>query len=304
MNKKVLLIAGGGTLGSYVTKELLSMGNLVDVICLQSDIPPQPGLTVVKAEIRLDFLQEFLAERYYDGIVNFMHYPNPEDYVPVHSLLTGYTDHLIFLSSYRVYADCQHPITETAPLLLDVSQDREFLAKEDYALAKAKAERFIQGAAPRNWTVVRPVISFSHLRFDLVTRSGNYVLEQAEMGEPMVLPREAKDKTAGLDWAGNSGKLIAGLLFKKEAFGEIYTVSSAQNLTWGQIAECYSSLLKVPIRWIDTEQYLAEDNRPFILYYDRLFDRKIDNSKILQATGLAAEEFVPIAESIERELAY
>ena len=50
-----------------------------------------------------------------DGIVNFLHYPEAEAYPPVHKLLTENTDHLIFLSSYRVYADLQHPITEEAP---------------------------------------------------------------------------------------------------------------------------------------------------------------------------------------------
>ena len=54
-----------------------------------------------------------------------------------HELLVKNTEHLIFLSSYRVYADMQHPITESAPRLLDVSEDEEFLKTEDYALPKA-----------------------------------------------------------------------------------------------------------------------------------------------------------------------
>lgn len=32
-NKKVLLIAGGGTLGEYVSEELLRLGASVEVIC-------------------------------------------------------------------------------------------------------------------------------------------------------------------------------------------------------------------------------------------------------------------------------
>ena len=32
--KKVLLIAGGGTLGLYTAKELLRLGHAVDIICL------------------------------------------------------------------------------------------------------------------------------------------------------------------------------------------------------------------------------------------------------------------------------
>ena len=33
--KNVLLIGGGGTIGTYVAKELLEMGCSVDIICLE-----------------------------------------------------------------------------------------------------------------------------------------------------------------------------------------------------------------------------------------------------------------------------
>lgn len=35
MNKSVLLIAGGGTLGKYTAAELLRLGCFVDIICLE-----------------------------------------------------------------------------------------------------------------------------------------------------------------------------------------------------------------------------------------------------------------------------
>jgi hypothetical protein len=65
--------------------------------------------------------------------------------------------------------------------------------------------------------------------------SDHTIVEDAREGRAVELPLEAKNLTAGLDWAGNSGKLIANLLFKDGCFGEAYTVSSAQNLTWGEL---------------------------------------------------------------------
>ena len=38
------------------------------------------------------------------------------------------------------------------------------------------------------------------------------------------------------------------------------------------------------------------------MYFDRLFNRLIDNSKVLQATGLSQADFVPIKEGIRIEL--
>lgn len=305
MCKKILLIGGGGTLGTYTAKELLEKGHFVDVICLEDKTSTNERLKYFKASADLEFLTEFLKDKFYDGIVNFIHYNEVEDYAPVHKLLSGSTGHLIVLSSYRVYANEQIPITEEAPMLLDVSKDTEFVETEKYAISKAKLEKFLRKEDKNgHWTAVRPVISFSKLRFDLVTYYGHHLFDRIKSGEVIPLPIEAKNITAGLDWAGNSGKLIANLLFKEECFGESYTVSSAQNLTWGQVAELYSELLNVKFKWVSTEEYLFATNNfnYYALIYDRLFDRNIDNSKILKATGLKNSDFLPIKEGLKIEL--
>lgn len=306
-DKKVLLIGGGGTLGTYTAKELLRLGCCVNIVCPEEKVSEHERLCFYQEYATMEFLTELLGKNHYDGIVNFIHYPEIESYKPFHKLLTEHTEHLIFLSSYRVYADLENPITENAPMLLDVTTDQEFLQKETDALSKAKAEKFLREESDtKNWTIVRPVISFSDRRLDIVVRAGREIVRLAAKGEAMVLPEAAKNLTAGLDWAGNVGKLIANLLFKDEAFEEAYTVSSAQNLTWGEVADIYTELIGAKFNWVSTEDYIKYDTRmqkePWILIYDRLFDRRIDNSKILTATGLKKEDFISIKEGIKIEL--
>lgn len=301
--KKVLLIAGGGTLGRYTAKELLNKGCAVDVICLEDYTSNNPKLCYYKAKADLNYLTEFLKDKYYDGIVNFIHYYVPEMYKPVHKLLTSKTDQLIFLSSYRVYAESKQPLTEEAPFLADVVEDEEFLKSEDYAVPKAICEKYLREESDtKNWTVVRPIISFSDKRFDLVTVSGHEIIDAARSGKTVILPEAAKNLTAGLDWAGNSGKLIANLLFKKECLGEAYTVSSGQNLTWGEVADIYTRLTGVKFKWADTEEYVKTGHGGYILIYDRLYDRAVDNTKILKATGLNKDDFTSIEDGIKIEL--
>ena len=301
--KKVLLIAGGGTLGRYTAKELLNKGCAVDVICLEDYTSNNPKLCYYKAKADLNYLTEFLKDKYYDGIVNFIHYYVPEMYKPVHKLLTSKTDQLIFLSSYRVYAESKQPLTEEAPFLADVVEDEEFLKSEDYAVPKAICEKYLREESDtKNWTVVRPIISFSDKRFDLVTVSGHEIIDAARSGKTVILPEAAKNLTAGLDWAGNSGKLIANLLFKKECLGEAYTVSSGQNLTWGEVADIYTRLTGVNFRWTDTEEYVSTGHGGNGLFYDRLYDRAVDNTKILKATGLNKDDFTSVEEGIKIEL--
>lgn len=305
MSKKVLLIGGGGTLGTYTAQELLKQGHSVDIICLENKISDNKNLVFYNGRATLEFLTEFLNDKMYDGIVNFIHYRDIEEYPPVHSLLTVHTKHLIVLSSYRVYADEQHPVIETSPMLLDVSTDKEFLETEKYAISKAKLEKYLNSECKgQNWTIVRPVISFSKLRFDLVTYFGHDLLKKMRNGEIIPLPIDTKNLTAGLDWAGNSGKLIANLLFKEETFGEAYTVSSAQNLTWGEVAELYTELLGAKFRWVSLEEFrkATNDYDVYALLYDRLFDRNIDNRKILKAAGLKNNDFLSVKDGLKIEL--
>ena len=305
-DKRVLLIAGGGTLGTYVSEELLRLGACVEVICPEEKISNNERLVFHQSLATEDVLKELFSQKHYDGIVNFIHYTQVEAYKKIHPFLIANTDHLIFLSSYRIYANEQHPTTEDAPRLADVLTDRAFFEKEDYALPKTRCEDYLrQERAGEPWTIVRPVISFSDRRLDLLLYSGKDVLNYAAQGKEMLLPDFVKDYSAGLDWAGNSGKLIAHLLFKENAIGEAFTVYSGHGLTWGEVAERYSRLTGAKIRWCSEEEYSS--HHPYLIgnpmwEYDRRFNRDIDCSKILRVTGLAQGDFTPVEEGIRREI--
>ena len=305
--KRVLLIAGGGTLGTYVAEELLRLGAFVEIICPEEKISHHERLFFHQSLATEELLTELFSKTHYDGIVNFIHYKKVEDYKKIHPLLIRNTDHLIFLSSYRVYADEQHPITEEAPRLSDVVTDRTFLETETYAVPKSGCEDYLRGErAGEPWTIVRPVISFSSRRLDLLLYSGKDVLRFAERGEEMLLPSLVKNYTAGIDWAGNSGKLIANLLFKRDAIGETFTVYSGHGLTWGEVADAYRALTGVKIRWCSEEEYVRNTPKiakePWMWKYDRRFNRDVDSSKILRVTGLTQDDFSSVFEGIKREL--
>lgn len=306
-NKRVLLIAGGGTLGTYCQKELLRLGASVEVICPEEKVSDNERLVFHRGLATEELLKDLFAENRYDGIVNFVHYKDLEEYKRVHKLLIAHTDHLIFLSSYRVYADEQHPITENAPRLYDVVDDSEFLENEDYSVPKSKCEDFLRGECyGEPWTIVRPVISFSDRRLDLLLYYERDILDYAARGEELPMPLFVKDYKAGLDWAGNSGKLIANLLFKPDAMGEAFTVYSGHGMTWGEIAEKYSALTGAKFFWCSEEEYVLRTPKiqanPWIWKYDRRFNRDIESSKILRVTGLSKNDFTSIEDGIRLEL--
>ena len=113
-----------------------------------------------------------------------------------------------------------------------------------------------------------------------------------------------------MSWAGDVAKMIAGLLFNDRAFGKTFTVATAEHHTWGEIAEYYKAICNLDCVWIDKEDYLKIlSPNPYWpgarwqLEYDRLFDRIIDNSAILNATGMKQSELTKLYDGLEREIA-
>lgn len=309
-DKRVLLIAGGGALGTYVGQELLRLGTTVEVICPEPKESDNERLVFHQSLATRQLLEELFAKKHYDGIVNFLHYPDAEDYKAIYPFLIRNTDHLIFLSSYRVYADEQHPITESAPRLTEVVTDKQFLEGERYAVPKSRCEDFLRNEHPGEaWTIVRPVISSAMTRLDLLITSGTKLLSMAEAGKTMLLPKTVRDYRAGVDWAGNSGKLIANLLFKKDALGETFTIYSGHNATWGQVAEIYERLIGLKVSWCEEREFFenrknwfSEYHRACMWKYDRAYNRDIDCSKVMRVTGLTKADFASLETGIAHEL--
>lgn len=308
-DKRVLLIGGGGTIGTYVAQELLEKGCYVDIICLEDYVSDNERLRYIKAEVTLEFLKDFLSDKYYHGILDLIHRDITEDYINFHMLIAPKTDHEIYFSSIRAIGDAQHPITEEAPLILDLIEegsftDEKFIANDYYSQTKARGERYLRQVSKyKNWTIIRPMINTSEKRLDIVLHTFHQVVELAKAGEVMYQPEICRNMVAGLEWAGNTGKMIANLLFKEECMGETYMLSTGHSMTWEDVANVYTDLLGVKVEWVSTEEYCEKTGKGgFPLYYDRGYDRKTDNTKILEATGLRPEDFTPFKEGVRIEL--
>ena len=304
--KKVLLIGGTGTLGSYTATELLTMGYHVDCIARRDMTVYNRNYTYIQGTVTDELLQELFQKTHYDCIMDFSEYPDWETYPQRGELLLQNTDQLIFLSSYRVYADCEHPITEEAPQIYKVVDDRDFLAQESYAIPKSHEEDFLRGSGYKNWTIVRPVISFSHFRFDLVTQRSMVMLPRILQRKKVLLPECCRDVVAGVCWAGNVGKMLARLCCNEKALGEAYTLGTGEKYTWGEVADMYTEITGLEFEWTDIETYLSVATRRrymdrCILLYDRAWDRTVDNAKVMAVTGLRPEDMVGIREGLIRE---
>ncbi|MGN0832205.1 MAG: hypothetical protein ACI4RD_00985 [Kiritimatiellia bacterium] len=308
--RKALLIAGAGTLGGAVYPELLRLGWAVDVVSLEDFRSVMPQLRFVRADANRATLERLLAETpHYDAIVDFLHVADSGEMCRRIDLCAGHTDQFVFVSSSRAYADAGGLVTERTPLWIDVTEDADFLARDVYALPKCRGERHVRGMAAKNWTIVRPQISFSHYRLDLVSVGAYALLTRGRAGKPIPLPVEVRDKLAGIGWAGNVGRELAALLGNPRALGEDFTLGTGEAITWGGVAACYEEFAGCRFAWIPAEDYLRIatpgdfDSRQ-IIYTDRILDRRADVAKVLDATGIAPGSFVDCRSAVAHELAF
>jgi nucleoside-diphosphate-sugar epimerase len=310
-NKKILVLGGTGAMGVYLVPELITLGYKVDVVSLDSVKSNNPNLTYIQADAMDDVYLEKLLSSGYDAIVDFMIYIGGEPFLKRLDILLGSTNHYIFLSSYRVYADSDI-ITENSPQLLDVSKDKEYLSmkESEYSLYKALQEDILENSKYGNWTIIRPAITYSKFRYQLVTLEANVIVHRAINNKPVVLPKEAMSVQGTMTWAGDVAKMISRLTLNPKTYRESYTVATAEHNSWSDIAGYYKELLGLKVVTTDTETYCkihsgSPDSLHYTKYqlqYDRLFNRVIDNSKILNATGLKQSDLMPLKAGLKREL--
>ena len=310
MDKKVLVLGSSGAMGQYLVPLLAEMGYSVTAVSLDDEKPCSERVRCIKADAKDRATVEALLAEGYDGVVDFMVYWS-DDFKDVYKLFLDNTKHYIYFSTYRIYADEEHPIKETSPRLLEATTDEALRASNDYCIYKAKGEDLLLSSEYKNWTAVRPAITYSRMRYQLVTLEAPNTVARAKAGKAVVLPIEAKDKQATMSWAGDVAKMLARLLFNPVAYREIYSVTTSEHHTWGEIAEYYRELCGLRAVWVPKEDYISilggDNEQATMLYrrqleYDRLFDRIMDNSKILAATGMKAEELMPLYEGLKYEI--
>ncbi len=314
MNKKVLVLGATGAMGQYLVPRLAEMGYLVDGVSLDAAISTHPNLKYIQANTKAEGVLDSLLANNYDCIVDFMIYDR-DTFADIAPKLLDATEHYIYLSSYRVYANEEVPIKETSPLLNDVLSEEEIKrGYNDYCLYKARGEKVIRARERKNWTIIRPAITYSFGRYQLVTLEAHEVINRTRAGKTILLPDVAMNIQATMSWAGDVAQMIASLVCNERALGETYTVSTAEHHTWQEIADYYKELICLKYEIIPAEEFIdvwAGPKTPentgrvhpeWQLYFDRCFTRIIDNSKILEISGMKQSSLMPLYDGLKLEL--
>lgn len=281
---KILLLGGTGAMGSHLTNTLANRGNKV-VVTTRSHNELKELVEYRKGNAKsLAFLREVLQEKW-DAIVDFMVYSEDEFRDRIDLLLDS-TSQYIFLSSARVYNGSKNALTEKSERLLDASLDKDFLDTNEYSLSKARQENMLHSSNKKNWTIVRPYITYSEKRLQLGTLEKENWLYRALRGRTIVFSMDINNHLTTLTYGLDVAAGIANLINNPKSYGEIYQITNECAYKWGEIVEIYldameDKLGKRPkIIYQDLPDFLSWNPGKYQIMYDRLFDRKFDNAKI------------------------
>lgn len=149
---KILILGGTGAMGIHLVSLLKDTDNEVYVTSRKAHAD-EDNIRYVKGNAQDDDFLKGLLVQHFNVVVDFMAYKTQKFRQRV-ELLLSQVDQLIFLSSARAYADSTEPICEDSARLIDICEDKEYLATDEYALFKGREEDILKSSNFKNWTIV------------------------------------------------------------------------------------------------------------------------------------------------------
>lgn len=291
-SKDILIFGGTGAMGTPLA-DILSKNGYNVYITSRSNHENKENIHYLKGNaLDDDFAIEILKSRNWDAIVDFMVYSTQKLKDRIEKLVEA-ADQYVFISSCRVFADEDEIITEKSPRLLDVSNDAEYLKTDEYALRKAREENIVRKYP--NITIVRPSVTFNDRRLQLGVYEVEDWLDRVLFNRTIVFSRDIASHITTMTYGKDVAKGIAGLIGNPKAIGEDFNIVTSEYMLWGDVLQLYIDVLKEnglspKIKMIGQALNLRIKKWRYQVKYARLFDRRFDNSKILNAVpGLAFE---------------
>lgn len=284
--KHILILGGTGTMGRYLVSILCKESADKIYVTSREKHENYGNVSYIVGNAQDDdFINSILSTRHWNAIVDFMIYSTAAFRNRVHKFLAA-ADQYIYLSSARVYGQNDTPIDETGYRLLDSCEDKKYLVTEEYALAKARQEDILRECKMKNWTIVRPYITYSEIRLQLGVLEKENWLYRALNGRTIVVSEDFLRKKTTLTYGYDVARSIFVLMGNSKTFGEIYNVTTTENHTWGEILNIYLNILekylnkRPKVLYLKEYPYQHKDRPNYQLIYDRCYDRIFDNSKI------------------------
>lgn len=305
---KILVLGGTGTMGKDLVNFLASRKEEVYVTSRRQRMSNDENIHYIQADAMNIETIAGLLETHYDCVVDFMYYKTNQFQERAETLL-GNTEQYIFLSSCRVYAESKGIITEDSPRLLDVSTDTDFLATDEYPLAKAREENILIESGKNNWTIVRPYITYNSDKLQMGFYEKEMWLSRLLESRTIVFPNDIKSQQTTMMHGRDVAQAICDIIGKSNCYGQIYNISyNGDRMTWGEVLNVYINVFEQvtgihpKIQYVDNcEEIAYVSKRKYQAIYDRLYNRAFDSEKIASVSP-NIKDAISMKEGLEKAL--
>jgi nucleoside-diphosphate-sugar epimerase len=299
---RILLLGGTGAMGIHLSKIISDRGDNI-VITSRSSKESTKQIEYREGDAKdLDFLNNILEEKW-DTIVDFMVYSQVDFKERIEKLLSR-TSQYIFLSSSRVYDNSKEFITEDTTKLVDTTTDKEYLQTDEYALSKARQEDILKSSNKQNWTIIRPYITYSEIRLQLGTLEKENWLYRAIHGRTIIFSEDIKNHFTTLTYGLDVSTAMSKFIGNSSCLGESYHITNDTSYKWDDLLNVYLDVLeeklgsRPKVLYQNLSDYSSWNPGKYQIIYDRLFDRKFDNTKINQF--MDTSDFIDARKGIEQ----
>lgn len=288
----ILMLGGTGAIGSSLLQILIKRGDEIYITSRYNHDNTVSNVYYLRGNAKnKKFVEQIMAERHYDVIIDFMVY-NVNEFSERYMKFLSETKQYVFFSSCRVYSENDGVISEENKRLLDVCNDKEYLETEEYALTKARQENLLISSGKNNWTILRPYITYNSERLQLGVYEKEHWLYRALKGRTILFSKDIASHITTLTFGGDVALAVSKVISNKYALGEAINITSSQNVTWEEVLYIYVESIervtgiKPKILFVDNSKRIARVLRnQYQIKYDRVYDRYFDNTKVKEICG-------------------
>lgn len=285
---EILVLGGTGAMGVPLVEKLAEKHKVY--VTSRSRRESKANVEYLQGDAKNDEFLLSLMNRKYDVIFDFMVYQT-EQFRKRLSILLDHTKQYFFFSSARCYADSLTPISENTPRLVDCCKDEDYISLDEYGMSKGREENLLIESNRKNWTIIRPYITYNTYRLQLGVYEKENWLKRMLTGKTVIFPRDIASKKTSLTYALDVIGAVEKLIGNEKAYGEAFHITTSESHTWGEILEFYCDEVeriigkRPKVKYVDNSEELQTVWNKWQIKYDRLFDREFDNSKMESISG-------------------
>lgn len=305
MKERILIIGGTGAIGGALVKELSLRSDIEVWVTSRKEHVNYSSIHYIKGSGKnKKFISEVLKSNY-EYVIDFMDYSTEEfkDTIP---LIINSTKHYFFLSSARVYANTEDLITEESELLLN-NCPNEIRNSDCYPIHKILQEEIVKGLCGKygkRYTILRPYIVYNQERLQLCSMEKERWLYRVMNEKKVAYPEQMGEKYTTMTFGGDVAKIISHFIGNEACINQVVNITSGCSMKWEEIMDIYNEIIieimGKSINYVstDTKKFAKKLGNEIATFYDRMYDRRFDNTKLLSI--YPDVKFIPIEEGLRQ----